>query len=1034
VALAFGDFVFDPVRRELRKGGSLLKVDAKQLDLLNCFLSHPGKLLSKQEIIDDVWEGRAVAESALSVTVAKLRKALGDAPSEHGFIENRYGRGYRFLAPVVQVQPPSQVLGTLTTPPSGPTPDNTLVGRADSLHRLEAALLRARSGEGGVCVLIGEAGIGKTRLAETLEQTARRAGVATAWGRFQPAPGAPPLWAFAQVLRELDSTGLADELLQTLHEERATRTRPEPGAPGDANAGWRPALEDAVSASHRTLDRIAQTLAKLSQQRTLLILLDDLQWADAASLRLLTYVASDLQRWPMLIVATQRSPALAPDDNRNPSMLRLLTHRSCERIELQRLGEPEVAEYVRALFGEGADALCRAVFARSEGNPFYMVELLRPWAFGRTHETRPEPEQLALSEFALDPMRQRLSRLPYDARQVLSAAAVIGHDFDLGLLSQVTQRGADELLEALDGSLANETIVLSSEMVGGYAFDHELIREVLYSDLPASERCRLHLRIGEALMRRRAAGQVVVSAELAQHFLAALPQGDVSVAVEHARDAAAAAARLGSYMDTRMLLRRALEALQLTAAAPVETRTALLLELAIVERALGDPSYRVHLQQGVALAREHALATPLTRAGQLLSLAPGLLTDSQASSVLEAALDVLPRDDARHRALVLAHLSWTPPHSRSARKVEELLALAEAEAARSGDPQVQARVRDARFHVLSGPATMQQAEPIARAIEHDIQEHRDLYPRSRKLALFTTRLLWAAQRGDRVEMEQTDSPRQAELSKLNNVELNWHHQRYLVVQRMNRGDFTGVGAEIEQLRRQAKRLELQAGATLWALDFGTLLTWTGGAGEFAARVRPTLALRPDDPPQTLAHKLRSMVDYGFIDEARSALTSISLEEIRDLPADRDYLGVLSHLAAASAATGTRDYCEALYELLRPYPEYFATGMSFHIYGSVSHLLGSLALELERPREALDHFFEAERRNAAFELRGWTLRSQLAIAQCLLDTGKRGDKARADAILSDALAIATGAGMTPLMHTIQRLLRSDVDVAGRPRLR
>ena len=123
-----------------------------------------------------------------------------------------------------------------------------------------------------------------------------------------------------------------------------------------------------------------------------------------------------------------------------------------------------------------------------------------------------------------------------------------------------------------------------------------------------------------------------------------------------------------------------------------------------------------------------------------------------------------------------------------------------------------------------------------------------MYPRTRKLALFTTRLLWAAQRGDRVEMEQNDASRLAELHKLNNVELNWHHQRYLVVQRMNCGAFGGVAGDIEQLRRQAKRLELQAGATLWALDFGTLLTWTSSGGASSSR-RPGAATSgsPDAP-------------------------------------------------------------------------------------------------------------------------------------------------------------------------------------------
>lgn len=467
-------------------------------------------------------------------------------------------------------------------PAIGPA-SGLLVGRDESRQRLAAALDRARSGHGGFVTVIGEPGIGKTRLAEDLGSFASRSGVRTAWGRFQRDEAAPPLWAFAQVLRELDGGELALELL-------VDRT----GSCGGREGG-RGILLDAVDTSHRAIDQAAQALTKLARQEPLLIMLDDLQWADAASLRLLSYLASDVARVSMLIVATQRAGENSGDEPRTADLTRLLTHRHCQRIELQRLREADVAAYLEGMFGASGAALCRTVFARSEGNPFFMVELLRPWTFSGAGT--PEPEQLALSEYARDPMRQRVSTLPELSRSVLAAAAVIGHDFDLALLSHLTQRGAGELLEALDGSLANDTVVPSNEVLGGYAFDHELIREVLYEGLSAAERCRLHLRAAEGLLRRKEAGQTVSSAELARHFLAALPQGDTSQAVEHARAAAAAASRMGSHADARVFLRRALDALRFDIMASVETRTLVLLELAMVERVQGDGNYRVHLAE-----------------------------------------------------------------------------------------------------------------------------------------------------------------------------------------------------------------------------------------------------------------------------------------------------------------------------------------------------------------------------------------------------------------------------------------------------
>jgi DNA-binding winged helix-turn-helix (wHTH) protein len=219
VSVAFGEFVFDPDRRELRRNGSVLKIDPLQLDLLTFFIANRGKLLSKQELLDGVWEGRAVADNVLSVTVAKLRKALGHKPGEREYIENRYGRGYRFLPQVTALEHAPAVSRRPPTP--APDTHTPLVGRIDSLERLGAAWNRARTGAGSIVTLIGEPGIGKTRLAEAFEQHARAAGTHTAWGRYQP--GSPPLWPFVQVLRELNESGLAEEILRLLNDRPAER-------------------------------------------------------------------------------------------------------------------------------------------------------------------------------------------------------------------------------------------------------------------------------------------------------------------------------------------------------------------------------------------------------------------------------------------------------------------------------------------------------------------------------------------------------------------------------------------------------------------------------------------------------------------------------------------------------------------------------------------------------------------------------------------------------------------------------------------
>jgi DNA-binding winged helix-turn-helix (wHTH) protein len=1020
VALAFGEYIFDQERRELRRGDSTLKVDPLQLDLLGCFLANSGRLLSKQELLDQVWEGRAVADNVLSVTVAKLRKVLGHRPGEREYIENRYGRGYRFLVPVTTVEsaPPrsSQPAPPLTI--SARTPTSPLVGRVESMQRLKDALARTLAGTGSLCVLIGEPGIGKTRLAESLEHIALGQGANPVWGRYQPVENAPPLWPFVQALRELNTEGLASEILRFL-EERTAEHEKRLASSETASGLTHEFAYEASSHSHRTVDETTQALIRLSKHRPLVILLDDLQWADSMSLRLLNYLVDDIARLPLLVVATLRSTDGATESSRNRDLSRLLRHRNCERIELARLHESDISEYVSAVFGRGLAEISRLVFTRSEGNPFFMVELLRPWE-GRSGPI--DPEQLQLSGLAQGLLRQRVQALPEDSRKVLSAAAVIGHDFDLGLLGHVSERSPDELLEALDGSLANDTVIPSPELAGAYAFDHELIREVLYADLPVKERCRLHLRAGDGLARRRAAGGEVSSSELAHHFLSALPQGDVANAVEHARNAALAAHRASATVQARALLRRALASLSFWVEPNPEVRAALLLELSMVERALADAEYVGHLAQGVELAREHGFGALLTVAGQFLSPAPGILAQRGAADVLTAAAEVLSLDDDRRRAIVLAHLAWTAPNCNSARKVNALLQEAEERAQRSNAVDALAAVRDAKLFFNGGPKTVKIAEAIAAEIDRDVRALPPGMRRGRSLSTEMFRLISAMQRGDKPAMKRALDSRDGILATLNSIELNWHHERHKLVLRMNQGDLKGVEQDMARLRARAQRFRFQAWRDILSLDYGTLLLRTTDTTEFGARVRPSLAISNEDGPFSRSRKLRSMADFGLVDDLRQALAAVSVESLHDLPGDRDYLMVLCNFARACTVAGNAAQCRALYELLSPYPEHYAVDISFHCDGSVSHYLARLAQSFGNDEDARTHYEVALVRNAEFGLLPCEAQTRFELGSLLVDSARVRDVDRGRALLEQTRDAATAIGMQPLASAAARKLQ------------
>lgn len=1011
VALAFGEFVFDRERRELRRSGSLVKIDPQQLDLLDCLLGQPGVLVSRDQLIDRVWDGRAIAESALSVAVAKLRKALGRGADSKDYIENRYGRGYRLCVSVNEV--PSEPQRDQPEPP--PTAAGApLVGRTECLSVLQTALTHASHGAGRLVVLLGEPGIGKTRLAETAVQAAQKLGMRTAWGHFTASEGTPPLWPMLPVLRDLNIDGMADEALRNLQTRlSASAAQAQPSTSDDK--ALQASLDQANYALHHTIDTISWTLQRLGQRNPILIVLDDLQWADSATIRLLNYVACELPRWPVLIVVTARNAEVSSHAQPSRELLRLFAQRTCERIELTRLGQHHVADYVAALFEQPRAELAQALFARSRGNPFFMVELLKPFV-GREP---PEPRQLHFSGLVLDVVRERIESLPSATRALLAQAAVIGQDFDLGLLRQVGDLSSEAVLEAIDPAIVNETLTASPRLPGGYAFEHELVRDVLYAELAVTERCKLHQRVATALGKRRDAGLEVPDAELAQHALAALPHGDVATAVTYARNAALTAMRIAANADARALLLRALEGLKLAAEPDPQSLTALLLNLATVERLLGEPEYVDHLQRCVALAKKHRFGPLLTAAGRVLSPSPGLMGQPEAASVLEAAAEMLPQEDATRRAIVLSHLAWSPPHCHSATRVRELLTEASALAERSRDLDALATVRDARLFFEAGPERVRDAQLLADEIDHQLREHPETATSARSISTARFRVIAALQHGDAASLERAIEQRSKVLAKVNNRELSWHHERLMLILRMNRGQFAGVAVEIERLRGIAERLGLHAWPTLWASDLAELLLRTGDTSVLAARMRPALTPCPHDLPSVLARKLRFLVELGFEADARAAMVNVTSEYILELPHDRDYIGMLCQLAAASAALGERTQCQSLYALLSPYAHCYAADMSYHCAGSVSHFLGLLARALGEPQAAIEHFSQAVVRNQQFGLEACRVSSQFQLALALADSLESAEQARSQALLVQTHRQAHELGLAPLVRLIEQ---------------
>jgi DNA-binding winged helix-turn-helix (wHTH) protein len=1020
VTFAFEDFVFDDVRYELAKGGGVLRVDTQVLELLAYLLKNPARLVTKEELIKEVWQGRALGDNVISVCVAKLRKALG-GPSNR-CITNVYGRGYRFLVPVSVVELPPQAARTSAPPPplAAPLPGaGPFVGRTVALGRLQAALQRTKSGRGGACALLGEAGIGKTRAAEVLEAQAADAGFLVSWGRCHVFGDAPPLWPWLQVVRSCESqlpSSLASQPLERSL-RGATEADEADGEPDDeARSGGGLDLH-AQSAWHATLAWMSEVTKQISAAQPWLIVLEDVQWADAATLELLAHVIAEATQQRLLLVLTARDVELPSDPRSRRALEYVLGHRDCERIELTRLEEPDIAAYTAQIFGSSDGALTKAVFAKSEGNPFFMVELLRPWVDGPT----PAASELTLSGYALDIVRQALRRLDALAREVLSAASVVGRSFDLGLLATVTHRSGEQLIEILEDAMTSHVIVAARESHTHFVFGHDLIRRVLYEDLPSISRVRLHQQVADALEARSGAAS---STEIAHHLLSALPSGDVEKAVAAAQRAVGAAARIGAYADACVFLRRALEALRLRPQADPQLTCRLLYDLARCERAAGEPGFAGHFEDAVRLAMKHGYAEVLFAAGQRMSGSPGAVPMPNTLAVLEAARAALAKTDHRRRAIVLAHLAWTPPYSQDAAQVEQLLAEAERLAEHSTDSAKRTVLR-ARLYFAGGPDDHERALGIAAQMEQ-MASTRDGDRMKRALWMLEPllgRIIALLQRGEFAQAQRALDAFGTAARELQHAELIWHYERMGVVLRMNAGEFELARRRLTELKQQADRLQLHGRKAIEGADWGELFRQTTDVTRFAAQFARGLAADPADSPNVQAGKLRIMVELGMLDEARAGLEARSPRELLTLPKSRDYLSTLAHLAFASVATKSLRHAEVLYELLQPYPHACVAALSCHCHGVVSHFLAILSRALGDRVRALGHFESALADQERLGLQPQLARSRLELGSMLLESDDPHQREQGRAMLELVRTSSAQLGLRPVCDAATKLLAS-----------
>ncbi|TKK87986.1 ATPase [Herbidospora galbida] len=809
-------------------------------------------------------------------------------------------------------------LAPLVVPPVRlePPAPRGMVGRTRELARLTAAAGQAAEGGFRLAWLGGEAGSGKTTLADALVRHLAARDWQTVVGRCpETTGGVPPAWAWSEVLRHLAAT-----------------TPPLP----ETAARLAPLLtDDAAPVGQFWLARAVGDYLE-GVRGPLLIVLEDAHRADEETLQLLRHLAVRLAGTPVLVLLTHRPGEGGADLLATGAAL---TVQTVEHLTLGGLGPDEIARLLVERSGlEVSQAMVRRVSERTAGNPLFVSETARLLAVDGPMAVN------ALPPGVRDLIRRRVARLPGAVQTTLRNAAVLGREVDADVL--IAMPGADEetVLDGLEaGVLAG---LLDEPRPGHVRFAHVLVRETLYEEIPQLRRTRIHGKVLTALeaVRPRDVGA------LGHHALAAATGATALTAAEHASRAAAQASALYAYRDAAGFLEGGLGALDLAPDPSDAVRLDLLCHLVSalahagdVERSLDARARAIATARRIGDPRALARAVVAFDAPTIWTIQPARRLDPDLVNILE---DALPGEAGGPRCRLLAMLCQLI-EGHDADRLEKASSEALDIARSLGDPQLMCMALNARYWACHGPGRREEMEEVGHELLRASASAGLLgYQTLGHMALCMVMLGrndWAAARhhADQAAEHSTSGQLAHSLGIIAFLDA-----LHLLV----RGEFEQSERAYTMLGHQMTEM----GAPMWApmgpVGRSVVCLVAGRFDDALDAITPIYELIPDGTGELYT---RALVGLGRLEEARAVWPA-------DLPR-RDYAWLLD-LAARSEnaiALAARETAEECYRLLLPEEGEMAGLNSASItFGPVAHTLGDLAVFLGRPEAAAGHYRRA----------------------------------------------------------------------------
>ncbi len=594
-----------------------------------------------------------------------------------------------------------------------------LVGRAR-----ESALLRdwwasVREGDGRLLLVDGEAGIGKTRLVVELARAVEQDGALVLWGRCDEGP-VTPFQPFAEALGRYFQSLSADRISQmpkwqlTELARLVVRLRE-----------YAPLLEeetgDPESERYRFFEAVTDTLDELSSERSVLLVVDNLHWADQPTLLLLRHVLRSIDATRFGIVGMYNDTEVPPDHRLRSMLADFRAVVPVETVHLQGLSPDAVAELARD-WQKGSPDLVAELCRLTDGNPLFLDEMLRQLRYRQDEPggdgDAPVPPNLNPPEAIRELVARRVSRLPEDVIYLLQAAAVAGPEFEAGIVAEAAELTPGQRLDAFDRAVESRLLRrVGEEVRDRYAFTHALVRDAIYGELLRGRRVRYHHKIAVATERAHADALDTYVNELAYHYSMGAALADADKAIHYCLAAGEHALRLLAFEEAVGHFTRSLEVAEQFGSQDRAARCDALIALAEAQHRAGDTAQAdANSERAASLARAmgdpERLATAALRAEPLSEIGIGGADENQVQ-LLEEARAKLPEEDSRLRAMVTARLGLVTVYTTGVpapgllERSLDLNTEAVAMARRLGDRSALGYALNARIHALWGiePAT-----------------------------------------------------------------------------------------------------------------------------------------------------------------------------------------------------------------------------------------------------------------------------------------------------------------------------------------